>query len=164
MSDMSYITAFILILVFVCVYAAQALRKNSYRRRLRRSGLDKIGDGRDFEEYVAALLKSNGYRHIRTTPKSGDYGADIIAEKDGLSYAIQCKLYAKAVGVKAVQEIFSAMQYYGCDAAIVATNSRFSRNAVNLAESTGTVLWDRDSLVDMAAKKNIAKKSMRDVE
>jgi len=81
MSDMSYITAFILILVFVCVYAAQALRKNSYRRRLRRSGLDKIGDGRDFEEYVAALLKSNGYRHIRTTPKSGDYDpAETVAE------------------------------------------------------------------------------------
>jgi len=153
MPEMSYIAVFILILVFVCVYAAQLLRKNSYRRKLRRSGLSKIDNGQDFEEYVAALLKSNGYRHIRTTPKSGDYGADIIAEKDGLSYAIQCKLYEKAVGIKAVQEIFSAMQYYECDAAVVATNSRFSRNAANLAESTGTILWDRDALVEMALKK-----------
>ena len=153
MFDYSYMAALFLLLILISVYLAPKIKKILYRIKLYKSGLDNIDNGYDFEDYIVSLLRRNGFRKVRTTPKSGDYGADIIAEKDGEMYAVQCKLYGKSVGVKAVQEVFSAMQYYNCHAAVVATNSRFSRNAMNLADSTGTILWDRDVLVDMAAGK-----------
>jgi HJR/Mrr/RecB family endonuclease len=136
------------------------IKKLARRRKLIKSGIDGIESGYDFEEYVAVVLRRNGYRNIRATPKSGDYGADIIAVKDGDKYAIQCKLYGKPVGVKAIQEVYSAMQYYECQVSIVATNSGFSKNAVNLANSTNTILWDRNTLIEMALKKT----TRRDVD
>ena len=139
-----------LIFIYIGARAAPAIRGIAYRRRIKRSGLDDIADGHDFELFVAYLLKENGFKDIRTTPKTGDYGADILAEIDGEKYAIQCKLYSKSVGVKAVQEVFAAMQYYECDAAAVATNNKFSKNAANLAESTGVRLWDREVLIEMS--------------
>ena len=147
--------AAILLAVFAlaCTRAAPIINNIAYRRRLKRSGLDEIAGGQEFEQYMVYLLRKNDYKNVQTTPKTGDYGADVLAERDGERFAIQCKLYNKSVGVKAVQEVFSAMQFYGCDAAVVATNSRFSRNAVNLAESTGVILWGRDDLVEMSRRR-----------
>lgn len=67
----------------------------------------------EFEEWVARLLKTAGYNAI-ATKKFGDYGADVIAEKDGIKIAIQVKKFNQPVGIKAVQEVVSAMQYYDC--------------------------------------------------
>ena len=54
--------------------------------------VDKL-DGIEFEEYIKVLLEKLGYDNVYTTPASNDYGADVIAEKDGIKYAIQCKNY-----------------------------------------------------------------------
>ncbi|MCL2058121.1 MAG: restriction endonuclease [Oscillospiraceae bacterium] len=147
---------FIAILAILCLLIVARLapiaRSIARKWRIRRSGIDDITDGQEFEIYITHVLRKNGFKDIVTTPRTGDYGADVIAEKDGERYAIQCKLYSKSVGVKAVQEVFAAMLYYGCDAAAVATNSRFSKNAINLAESTGVQLWDRDVLVNMGKR------------
>lgn len=50
------------------------------------------------------------------------------------------------MGVKAVQEIVSARLHYGAGKAMVITSSKFSRDAVKLAESTFVDLWDREKL------------------
>ena len=152
MPDIFFIVILLLLLIYIGVRAAPIIKKIAYRRRIKRSGLDDITDGHDFELFIVNLLKNNGFKNIKTTPKTGDYGADIIAVADGEKYAIQCKLYSKSVGIKAVQEVFAAMQYYECQAAAVATNNRFSKNAVNLANSTGVQLWDRDALIEMTNK------------
>ena len=65
-------------------------------------------DGPEFEAYVALVLKDNGFRHVELTKGSGDQGADILAERNGRSYAIQCKNYEGAVGNFAVQEALIA--------------------------------------------------------
>ena len=49
------------------------------------------------------------------TQGSGDQGKDVIAKRDGVSSAIQCKLYSKPVGNKAVQEALAGAQYAGMD-------------------------------------------------
>lgn len=59
-------------------------------------------DGYQFEEIVSIILKYNSFINIKITKASGDYGIDIFAEKDDISYAIQCKCYSKPVGNKAV--------------------------------------------------------------
>ena len=50
-------------------------------------------NGREFEEYVAQVLRDNGYKHVEVTRYSGDQGIDILAERGGKTYAIQCKNY-----------------------------------------------------------------------
>ena len=106
-------------------------------------------EGHEFEYAVADLLRHNGWRDVEVTQGSGDYGIDILARRRSTRYAIQCKRYKSAVGVKAVQEAGLGTDYYHCDAAAVITNCRFTKNAQNLANTTGVKLWDRDFLAKL---------------
>ena len=103
-------------------------------------------EGIEFEDFVADLLKRNGFARIKTTQASSDYGADIIAEADEIKYVFQCKNYSTPVGNSAVQEIFAAKAYYDADVAVVITNNFFTKNAVKLATKIGVELWDRDEV------------------
>ena len=106
--------------------------------------------GTQFEEFVAAVLEGNGYEIQQMTSTTGDFGADVIAFKNGENIAVQCKRYAKPVGVKAVQEAIAAMKHYDCDSCLVVTNSRFTKQAMELAGDNEVVgLWDRYFLVYM---------------
>lgn len=98
--------------------------------------------GTDFENYAARRLKSMGYKNVKVTQASGDFGADVLAfNTKGEYVCIQCKHYIKPVGIKAVQEIYSAKQYYKCQKAMVITNSTFTQAAIDLANKTGVDLW-----------------------
>lgn len=106
-------------------------------------------DGPEFEAYVALVLEDNGFRHVEITKGSGDQGVDILAERGGKRYAVQCKNYAGAVGNFAVQEAYAGAQYYDCDAAAVICPGEFTRGAKALAQSTGVLLWDGRKLSRM---------------
>jgi predicted RecB family endonuclease len=116
--------------------------------------LDERMSGEAFEEYVCEVLRRNGYKHVELTKRSGDYGIDILADYKGESYAFQCKLYQKPVGVAAVQQVYSGCQYYECDQAIVVTNNRFTAQAKALAQSNGVTLWDGQYLDSLKRKAN----------
>ena len=106
--------------------------------------------GKEFELFTAAVLRGNGFIIEEMTKDTGDYGADIIVSFQDTRIAIQCKRYKKPVGVKAVQEVISAMKHYDCEEAIVITNNYFTRQAEILAEDNEVVaLWDRDKLIRM---------------
>ena len=98
--------------------------------------------GEEFEAYLAQVLRDNGFREIELTRASGDQGVDILATRNGRSYAIQCKNYEGAVGNFAVQEAYAGAQFYGCDEAAVVCPGTFTRAARELAASTGVRLWD----------------------
>ena len=98
--------------------------------------------GGEFEAYVADVLRDNGFRRVQVTKGSGDQGADVLAERNGVSYAIQCKNYEGSVGNYAVQEAYAAAQFYRCDRAAVICPGEFTRGAKELAEATGVTLWD----------------------
>ncbi|MFC3912742.1 restriction endonuclease [Pseudaeromonas sharmana] len=59
----------------------------------------------EYETLCSRILKENNWKSFNT-PKSGDQGADVIAEKNGKRIVLQCKMYNQPVGNKAVQEIF----------------------------------------------------------
>lgn len=115
---------------------------------------DERMSGEEFEQYVQAILKRNGYKDVQLTKKSGDYGIDILAKYQGESYAIQCKKYARPVGVAAIQQAYSGCQYYQCDYAIVVTNSSFTMQAQTLAEKNDVGLWDGNGLEKMKRRAN----------
>lgn len=96
-----------------------------------------------YEQHCARKMMFHGFFGIEVVGKSGDYGADIIARTWWLAkIVVQCKHYSKPVGVKAVQEINAARQYYGASRAAVATNNTFTKQARKLARSCGVELWE----------------------
>lgn len=111
-------------------------------------------DGLEFEEYVRKLLIKLGYTNVEKTKASGDFGIDILAEKDNVSYAIQCKLYTGKLGNACVQEAYAGKKYYNKNLAVVITNSTFTSGAQELAKETSVVLWDRNVLEGMLKKIN----------
>jgi restriction system protein len=76
----------------------------------------------------------NNEWHSNVTKGSGDYGVDIIAEKDERKIAIQCKLYSNPVGYKAVSEVYAGKGCIDASEALVVTNSTFTRQAKEGAE------------------------------
>ncbi len=107
-------------------------------------------NGIEFEKFCAEILHYNGFSNIKITPASGDQGVDIIATKDSIHYAFQCKNYKRAnVGNKAIQEVYAGMAYYGCTVSVVITNSHFTTKAKELAKTTHTRLWGRTQLQDL---------------
>ncbi len=121
------------------------------RRRQIPSNIDMM-EGRDFEYYCAELLRQRGFQEVEVTKGSGDYGVDVLAEKDGITYAIQCKCYAAPVGVKAVQEAYAGRDYYDRMVGAVLTNQYFTQPAVEAAKKLKILLWDRGYLESMMAE------------
>ena len=82
-------------------------------------------------------------KKVELTVSSHDQGADIIMSRDGVRYAVQCKVYSTRLSNTPVQEITAAREYYGCHVGIVVTNSYFTDSAVELAAANRILLWDR---------------------
>lgn len=118
------------------------------RRKFIVSSFDDL-EGHEFEFYCADLLRQNGFVEVEVTKGSGDYGADILAEKDGVTYAIQCKRYQDSVGVKAVQEAHSGRDFYDRMVGAVLTNQYFTASAVEAAKKLKILLWDRTYLEEL---------------
>lgn len=112
-------------------------------RRSRRMGVMDEMEGRDFEYFCADLLEKQGFAEVEVTRGSGDFGVDILAEKDGVTYAVQCKRYQGAVGVDAVLRTYAGRDYYDCMVGVVMTNQYFTAPAVAAAEKLRILLWDR---------------------
>lgn len=115
------------------------------------SRIDSMG-GTEFEQWCADLLEKNGFSIIQVTKQSGDQGADVIAQKDGIRYAIQCKRYSSDPGNKPVQEVNTGKMVYHCQIGVVMTNRYFTKGAKEAAEATGVLLWDRDALANLIEK------------
>ncbi|MCL2050857.1 MAG: restriction endonuclease [Lachnospiraceae bacterium] len=148
-----------LLLVFAALAAFAAIKLSSCAKKLSRRKkylgstlcqIDRMAGG-EFEELLVAHFEKNGYK-ANATPKSGDYGADLIIRGSGAGrdfkghFAIQAKRSKGKVGIKAVQEILGGMAYYGCPKGMVITNNYFTRNAWELAKKSNVILWDRNHL------------------
>ena len=134
--------------VLVLAAAAGVVLCRRFRKRYADDELDEM-DGLDFEYYCAELLRNRGFIEVEVTKSSGDYGIDILAEKEGVTYAIQCKRYNGPVGVKAVQEAYAGRDFYDRMVGCVLTNQYFTQPAVDAAQKLKILLWDRDYLEEM---------------
>ena len=106
-------------------------------------------DGHEFERWCANLLEENGFTNVEVTPGSNDQGVDVLAEKSGIKYAVQCKCYSSDLGNTPVQEVTTGKYVYRCHIGAVMTNRYFTAGAKEAAEATGTLLWDRDTIREM---------------
>lgn len=106
-------------------------------------------NGHDFEYFCADILRKNGFINVEVTQGSGDHGIDILAEKYGITYAIQCKCYSDNIGNAAVQQAHTGKSLYHKDIAVVMTNRFFTPQAIKEAAALGVKLWDRNKLNEM---------------
>lgn len=102
-------------------------------------------DGLQFEHRCAELLRYRGFHKVTVTKGSGDQGVDILAQKNGIKFGIQCKYYSHPVGNKAIQEAYAGADFYDCDKAMVMTNSTFTKAARELADKLEVELWEHCS-------------------
>lgn len=115
------------------------------RRERRRNRMDDL-EGHDFEFFCADLLRAHGFIDVEVTRASGDFGVDILAEKDGVTYAVQCKRYNGPVGVEAVLRTYGGQAYYERMVGVIMTNQYFTSPAVDAAKKLRILLWDRGYL------------------
>lgn len=99
----------------------------------------------EYEHYCADILREQGWE-ARVTQGSGDQGVDVIAEKNGIKIAVQCKKYSSPVGNKAVQEVTAGKGFYGADYGMVVTNNTYTASAKQLANSQLIFLLHHDDL------------------
>ena len=118
-------------------------------KKRRRADAFEDMEGHEFEYFCADLLEQNGFIDVEVTRGSGDYGIDILAEKEGVTYAVQCKCYTAPVGVKAVQEAYAGRDYYGRMVGAGMTNQYFTAPAVEAAKKLKILLWDGGYLEGM---------------
>lgn len=135
-------------IVLAVIVVGLAIRKYiQSQRRLRALDIAAIDtmDPLEFEKYIAILLKHRGFSNIRLTERY-DYGVDIIARKNGLTWGVQVKRYSNLVKAEAVRQVVTGLIRYKCDRAMVVTNSTFSRPARILADDNKCVLIGREEL------------------
>ena len=109
-------------------------------------------EGHEFEYFCAELLKRCGFEEVKVTRGSGDQGVDILATKEDIRYAIQCKNYSTPLGNKPIQEVYAGKTFYKCHVGVVMTNTTFTKSACELADSVGIILWDKERLDKMMIK------------
>ena len=73
----------------------------------------------------------------------------ILAEKDDIMYAIQCKCHSHDLSNTPIQEVNTGKILYHCQIGVVMTNRHFTKGAKEAANATGVLLWDRDKLCSM---------------
>lgn len=112
-------------------------------------------DPLEYEQWCSEFLTKNGWQSRRTSA-SGDQGADIVAEKAGISVVIQCKLYSIPVGNKAVQEVAAARSFYDADFAVVVGRSGFTSSAKTLSKSTRVLLLHHLDLNELDKKLSLS--------
>lgn len=91
---------------------------------------------RSYEFYAAKYLKELGYQ-TDVTNAVGDWGVDIFAEKDGMKYAVQVKMYGTSktkISRKDIMELYGAVAYFDRHAGIVIYNGKINDDTLLIAK------------------------------
>jgi len=120
-----------------------------------RTGREMIGWLRsmppeDFEKYVADVFRRLGHT-VKVTGGAYDGGVDIIAEKNGIKFHIQCKRYSSRneVGVGAVRDFYGALADRVANGkGYMVTTGKFTLEAERFAEDKPIELVDSHRLLD----------------
>jgi len=106
--------------------------------------------GVDLEQAVATLISLKGWR-VKTTKTVGDGGIDLICERGPQKVLIQCKGYAKPLGVGAIRDAAGVKATKNPDSMIVVAPNGFTKPSKEFAKQSGVELMDANSLTLIAS-------------
>lgn len=141
----------IVVSLLAVVIWANKRSQNAKKREVTRALLDMGATNpmqlspHQYEQLCGALLEKNGWK-VQYTSRTGDQGADLIAEKPGQRVVIQCKQWSSSVRVKAVQEVHSACSYYTANKGFVVSTAGYTSGAKDLAKKVGVALLSHADL------------------
>lgn len=110
-------------------------------------GLAHVNTGDDYEHFVMFCVKDAGYV-CKIVGRSGDYGADLVAEVNGKLLVIQCKFYSTPVGYDAVQQVYAAKSVYKGTWCCVVSNASFTRQAIVGSRKLGVRLLSHADIAE----------------
>ncbi|MBN8691182.1 MAG: restriction endonuclease [Armatimonadetes bacterium] len=102
--------------------------------------------GEEFERALRQILEREGWA-VELTPRSNDFGADLVIHRQGRRVVVQAKRWRRPAGIKSVQEAAGARDRYRADEAWVVSPSGFTRSAVEQARASRVRLKDGDWLL-----------------
>lgn len=97
---------------------------------------------RRFEFLVGDFLKQEGF-DIEVTQGVADWGVDVFAEKDGIKYVVQAKMYGDCktqINRRMMMELYGVMHYFDCQRAMIIYNGHIMPDALQVAEKLGIQL------------------------
>lgn len=148
-------------------------RISASRYSLKRAILDLGPTGYPFERLIGALLKEKGYQTKVGVILNGEcvtHEIDVLAEKDGFSYAIECKFHSDARGASNVKvplyinsRFLDVQKEWNTNSnhkthlkqGWLVTNTRFTKDALNYAKCVGLTLLSWDYPKNNGLKANI---------
>lgn len=107
----------------------------------------------DFEDFIAQLFKELGYS-VEQTSYSGDFGADLLITKSRVKTVVQVKRYASSnkVGVKDINQVIGAKDYYDCKNALIVTTSDYTAPGKKLLNKSNVENWNWNKLQNEISK------------
>ena len=127
-----------------------AKEKQRLVKRIRR-GYDLLKlSPRAFEDHISDLFRHMGYE-VTQTPPTNDRGRDAIARRDGETYLIECKRWARkqSIGRRDLQVFHSAIIEEGAVGGFFVSTGRFGKTAREFVEGKGIELIDETGIVDL---------------
>ena len=115
--------------------------------------------GLELEERCAAILEARGWE-VQRTPRTRDGGVDLIGtriDEVGLEQRIfvQCKDYARPVGVEVVRELLGVLPLDGTARPIIAAPGGLTADAAKLAEQRNVTVWGEAMLRRLEAQQGL---------
>lgn len=148
MSDVIFLVGAILFVLF----AWRVLRKvGHYDGVLSGRELIERADWREFERLTAQALRGSGFSVGETSGEEveADGGVDLVAERNGYRYVVQCKNWRQEVGVDVVRAVYGVMAARGDHGCIVASSGRFTKSAWSWARGKPVTLIHGNALARM---------------
>lgn len=139
---------------------------------LKRAIFDLGPSGYPFEKLIGALLREKGYTTKVSEILQGinvNHEIDVLAEKDGITYIIECKFHSNPKIVCDVKiplyinsrflDVQKKWNNSGKNTHLkqgwLVTNTRFTQDAINYAKSVDLSLFSWDYPIDNGISKNI---------
>ena len=106
-----------------------------------------------FERMVSRVLIISGFSDARIVGQSGDHGADVIANKNGIRWLFQVKHWKQPVGISVIDETIKAAAFYEAKVPVIVASNGFDSKARDyqkllLENMVPLQLWDVSFLVN----------------
>lgn len=121
----------------------------SYYNSVNKEGYWLTKKGVNLENDFGYLLQKKGY-NVQRTKSTGDGGVDLICQIHGKEIYVQCKGYAKKLGVAAIRDAAGVKATRKPLMMLVVCPVGFTKGSYEFAQSSGVILLAVKDIIDIA--------------